>query len=345
MTASDNQPAAVLAAELDLLHISADDMLELYHHILLRSIEEYGGLLLTQSGADIQAEFPTPGNALRCAASVQKKLSERSKSFPEEAMKAGIGIHMGEVMHHENGAAGEGPSTARRLRAACRPGGILVSEDIARRCSEKTEYKFESAGGLGEAGSPGYVRTFYMRPAGPGRARHKEDAPIDPEEIRDYIMSEIKRAGRRIDGDWLRRKLPADDPDIDKALNWLVDRGFLDERVRKNGRTGYSVSSGSSYSGARSDGDPKFLRYRKKIEKEAKNAMPGFRAHLTTYLVVNAGLVVLNVLTSRGFPWCLFPIGGWGIGLFTHYVSARVTEWKKGSLTGFPISTASSTAF
>ncbi len=73
MTVSDNQPAAFPAAELDLLYIPADNLLELYHHILFRSIEEYGGLLLTQSGADIQAEFPKPENALRCAAAVQEK--------------------------------------------------------------------------------------------------------------------------------------------------------------------------------------------------------------------------------------------------------------------------------
>ena len=44
----------------------------------------------------------------------------------------------------------------------------------------------------------------------------------------------------------------------------------------------------------------------------------GFRSHLFIYLLVNAGLVVLNLVTSPGYFWCLWPIAGWGIGLLAH---------------------------
>ena len=43
-----------------------------------------------------------------------------------------------------------------------------------------------------------------------------------------------------------------------------------------------------------------------------------FRSHLVTYLLVNAGLVALNLVTSPGYPWCLWVIFGWGIGLASH---------------------------
>ena len=42
-------------------------------------------------------------------------------------------------------------------------------------------------------------------------------------------------------------------------------------------------------------------------------------AHLTSYLIVNGVLVVvwliIGLTTGAWFPWPLFPIAGWGIGL------------------------------
>ena len=62
--------------------------------------------------------------------------------------------------------------------------------------------------------------------------------------------------------------------------------------------------------------------------KQAK-ARVGFRMHLTSYLIVNAGLWLIWAFTnftmhSNGhfgfiFPWPIFPMIGWGIGLASHY--------------------------
>ena len=44
-----------------------------------------------------------------------------------------------------------------------------------------------------------------------------------------------------------------------------------------------------------------------------------FIAHLLAYLVVNGMLVTIWFTTSgHGFFWPMFPILGWGIGLFFH---------------------------
>lgn len=50
----------------------------------------------------------------------------------------------------------------------------------------------------------------------------------------------------------------------------------------------------------------------------------GFRVHLAVFLAVQALLFATWALTSRsdegfGFPWFLFPLFGWGIGLAAHY--------------------------
>lgn len=51
-----------------------------------------------------------------------------------------------------------------------------------------------------------------------------------------------------------------------------------------------------------------------------QQAWRGFLFHLIPYLCVNGLLVILNLLTTD-FPWALFPILGWGIGLLSHLLA------------------------
>jgi hypothetical protein len=43
-----------------------------------------------------------------------------------------------------------------------------------------------------------------------------------------------------------------------------------------------------------------------------------FYCHLTSFVVVNVGLVAINLLFSRAALWFLWPLLGWGIGLLSH---------------------------
>jgi len=50
-----------------------------------------------------------------------------------------------------------------------------------------------------------------------------------------------------------------------------------------------------------------------------------FVIHLIVYLGVNALLICLWAFVSgRGFPWFVFPLVGWGIGLVAHLFSVSV---------------------
>jgi hypothetical protein len=63
------------------------------------------------------------------------------------------------------------------------------------------------------------------------------------------------------------------------------------------------------------------------IYEEAKKRVEekrDFLIHLIAYIVVNAVLVLVWAFTSRGFPWFIFPLGGWGIGLFFHFMGVFV---------------------
>ena len=58
-----------------------------------------------------------------------------------------------------------------------------------------------------------------------------------------------------------------------------------------------------------------YERARQRVEE-----IKGFYVHLVTYVLVNLGLFVINVLTSPGTYWFIWPLFGWGIGLVAHAV-------------------------
>lgn len=61
--------------------------------------------------------------------------------------------------------------------------------------------------------------------------------------------------------------------------------------------------------------------------KKAKNRA-AFKIHLRSYFIVNGGLWIIYFLTAsqswggHSFPWPIWPMLGWGIGLASHYMSA-----------------------
>jgi len=60
------------------------------------------------------------------------------------------------------------------------------------------------------------------------------------------------------------------------------------------------------------------------LAKKRVQARTDFTIHLIVYLGVNALLICLWLfVTGRGFPWFLFPLGGWSIGLVSHYFFSR----------------------
>lgn len=53
--------------------------------------------------------------------------------------------------------------------------------------------------------------------------------------------------------------------------------------------------------------------------QERVNELRGFYSHLTTYILVNLGLLALNYYSNQfAYPWALFPLLGWGIGITSH---------------------------
>lgn len=53
-------------------------------------------------------------------------------------------------------------------------------------------------------------------------------------------------------------------------------------------------------------------------------ARRGFKMHAAVYAIVMAGLIALNAsliaFTDANFPWVVFPLVCWGVGLTVHYI-------------------------
>ncbi len=57
-------------------------------------------------------------------------------------------------------------------------------------------------------------------------------------------------------------------------------------------------------------------RYRKAVKRVKK--VKGFYSHFATWLVFSAFFFILNITTSRGDIWFIYPSLGWGIGVIMH---------------------------
>ena len=61
----------------------------------------------------------------------------------------------------------------------------------------------------------------------------------------------------------------------------------------------------------------------KKAKKRVEAKM-GFYIHLAVYIGVNILLIILNLITSPQYLWFIWPLFGWGIGVFFHGMSIFV---------------------
>ena len=72
-----------------------------------------------------------------------------------------------------------------------------------------------------------------------------------------------------------------------------------------------------------------YEKARKRVEEKK-----GFYTHIVVYIAVNILLVLIWAFPADGgYPWFLWPLGGWGIGIFFHFMSVFVfskeTDWEK----------------
>lgn len=75
---------------------------------------------------------------------------------------------------------------------------------------------------------------------------------------------------------------------------------------------------------------PEYQAARRRVRQ-----LRGFYSHLSVYLAVNAGLLVINLLTAPARLWMVWPLAGWGIAILIHgasvFLGGRIlgAEWEQ----------------
>jgi TolB-like protein/Flp pilus assembly protein TadD len=118
----------------------AIDLLQEHRKLLRPLFSKHGGQEVETVGDAFFVEFNSALEAVNCAVEIQTTLFERNaKSEPEKRILLRIGLHIGDVIHVDNHVHGDGVNIAARLEPLSTPGGICLSEDVARQIQNKIE--------------------------------------------------------------------------------------------------------------------------------------------------------------------------------------------------------------
>jgi class 3 adenylate cyclase/tetratricopeptide (TPR) repeat protein len=123
------------------------ELLEEHRRIVRDILPRHGGREVKTTGDGFLVEFASALAAVRCAVEIQQALAERNQSQPaERQVRIRIGIHLGDVVRSAGDVHGDGVNIAARLEPLAEPGGICVSEDVARQIRNKLPHPLASLG-------------------------------------------------------------------------------------------------------------------------------------------------------------------------------------------------------
>ncbi|MFN2439013.1 MAG: adenylate/guanylate cyclase domain-containing protein, partial [Chitinophagaceae bacterium] len=117
------------------------ELLDEHRRIIRPFFTKHDGREIKTAGDSFFAEFNSAVEATNCAIEIQGTLHERNKSVPQEQqIQIRIGLHIGDVVYTDKDVHGDGVNIAARMEPLAQPGGICVSEDVARQIRNKVPY-------------------------------------------------------------------------------------------------------------------------------------------------------------------------------------------------------------
>ncbi len=117
------------------------ELLDEHRKILRPLFPKHNGREIETAGDSFFVEFQSAVEATQCAIEIQSALHERNKDQPElRQIRLRIGLHIGDVVYMEDHVHGDGVNIAARLEPLAAPGGICISEDVARQIRNKVPY-------------------------------------------------------------------------------------------------------------------------------------------------------------------------------------------------------------
>lgn len=155
MALENRQLAAIVVADVvGFSHMMAEDedgtlsTLRAHRNVLDPVVRNRGGRIFKTTGDGIIAEFPSATAALEACVEAQRVMEDRNGTLPESRrMVFRIGINVGDVVRDETGDVfGDVVNVAARIEALCEPGGVALSDAVARAVSGKTDVELVDVG-------------------------------------------------------------------------------------------------------------------------------------------------------------------------------------------------------
>ena len=125
----------------------AQEVLNDHNRVLRAIFSNHSGTEVKTTGDGFLVEFASALDAARCAIGIQQALFSLNRDRPlEKRFQVRIGLHVGDVMPRENDVSGDAVNIAARILPLAEPGGICLSQDVARQIENKIDLRLQRMG-------------------------------------------------------------------------------------------------------------------------------------------------------------------------------------------------------
>jgi len=295
-----------------------------FHDKLVREqVDKCRGSVIKTIGDAFLAQFNTTLDAVHCALNVQNSIAEYNEAKIGKPLTLRIGLHLGDIYFYDNDALGEGINIASRLQSATKPGHITISREVYSQVSGKIPMKVESMGQVHLKNITREVYAYEIIPGGEDnnsmqfqRSQKEPKVTETPEPLENRLASSPPASMgpppnfRDLKEEWntLKQHISMH-PDATELLEEL----FEAPASKLKNKDGSPASA--------------FQVYKQKRNRKAEKVRGGWASHLSSFVGVNVFLVFLCYLTQemglQAYPWFVYPLFGWGIGLASHWAQLR----------------------
>lgn len=268
-----------------------------YREVFSSLIRQHRGRIIDRAGDSILAEFSSVVDAIQSAVSIQKELKTRNESLIENRrMLFRIGINIGDVIQEGEQIYGDGVNLAARLEALAHPGGICISRVAYDQIESKLPLGYEYMGEqmVKNINKPLYAYRVIVDPNG-SESQEKGVQPNEVDTMDHYQQDESKYEKIK--------------QSIKQVKQDLADFAEDNRSGEKAGETSHDTEG-------RASDEP---------EKKSTLFQNLFRVkHFKVFLGIALFLFFINVFTSSGDWWFLYPLASIGLAFYLHWLKTSL---------------------
>jgi class 3 adenylate cyclase len=271
-------------------------MLGFHNELIRKLVAEHSGTVIKTIGDAMLADFRTTVDAVKCSVKVQEEFRAYNADKPADQVRLRIGVHLGDIHFFENDAIGEGINIASRLQSLAKPGRICISKEVYDQVSGKLNLNYISVGKAKLKNISREIYAFEIVPEGEqllstdtesaqykkpgedeasqrmqGESPKSSSASSDMDEIKDFVMNQVKKVSRRISVKKIKEMFPGESPEIDRLLDKLADRGYLTKLEKADGEVDYGADESHTWDEDLDPGLPSHIK--EKIERKVARKM------------------------------------------------------------------------